>query len=810
MLAGLFALAGTGPVLGQEVLLQEGFNTDGEAATPPRYTMVGRDVYEPQRIRDELANFDQKGPIYWEHNFNVSYVGNPTIPGRRAIFTWRGVDASLATEDLLALFDSTIAWLLDGEEGATIVAHPNIAAMQGLADRLVAAGHTVVDDDNAGVPNDAEVEGDLFIHGPGASNPSRFVLRSEPVLVINAPDYDDMLVGSIGTAVNFEPGQVTISATGHPAVGGKTGSFDAFTGATDFEIAGSYLPSNAVVAATVTRIVPPAVSSLADVDAMIAGTKENENTTEQHTALDFSDASTGQWFIENPIPGGYTGNWGLRILGELNVSAPGTYRFAVGSDDGARLQIDRDNNGFTDADTIIQDPGPHAHQIVYANVEFTAAGNYDFQLLSYNSAGGGSLEFSVGIVPAAEITDDNLDSGFWELVGTDGATAPVTLEGQAEVTAYMATGANVERQEPLVVLLNGPTETPPGAFYDGGPISGFEGTGFIGASGLNKWAYPEETGTYRYVRLNPVNVAGKQNVRLTVALAATVVDFETSDFVDIMIYTNGLSSTPVQLAHFRGVQDAVQPWLADERRNFERRLTRQFADFSYDIPAGVSEVIVEIRAATSWWTEIAAVDNVRITAGSGGGGDGPELGAPTISGGNLNLTWTSGQAPFVVQWTPTLPATWMNLVSTSQSTASVPVVGPAGFYRVQSGGTATVRLFKATLSGANEVPVVDTPATGSGVFALEGNKLTYHVSYTGLKADATLAHIHGPATTTASASPLFDLVPVPAFGTSGVLSGTRDLTAEELGHLEAGMTYANIHTSVHGGGEIRGQVVPAQ
>jgi hypothetical protein len=302
-----------------------------------------------------------------------------------------------------------------------------------------------------------------------------------------------------------------------------------------------------------------------------------------------------------------------------------------------------------------------------------------------------------------------------------------------------------------------------------------------------------------------VNVAGKPKVKLTIALAATVVDFETTDLLDVVVYPNGEASAPVRLAHFRGVVNAQQPWLADELENFSRRLTRRFADFTYDVPAGATDLIVEIRAATTWWTEIAAFDNIRITSGDIVVG-GPTLAMPTVGNGNVNLSWTGGQAPFLVQWSPILPATWTDVYSTSGNTAVVPLVGDTGFLRVQSGATKTVKLFKASLSGANEVPdPVTTPATGAAVLALDGDVLTYYVAYTGLKATATLAHLHGPAPSTGSAPPLFDLLPVPAFGTSGVLMGTRTLTATEKGHLEGGQTYVNIHTSIHGGGEIRGQ-----
>lgn len=631
-------LLGAVTVPAQEVLLQEGFNTDGTEASPPRYTLIGRDVYEPQRIRDELGNFDQKGPIYWDHNFKVSYVGNPTIPGRRAIVTWRGVDGSAASEDLMQVFDATIAWLLNGRQNARVVINPGAASVQGLADRLAAAGHTVLDDDTASEPNDFDVQGDLFIHGPAANNPSRFVLRTEPVLVINAPDYDDMLVGSIGTSVAFEPGPVTIAVPGHPAAGGKTGSFQGLTGSQTFELVGSFLPPGAITLATVTRIVPPSVTSLADVDAMVAGTKEHSMTAGEVPTLDFSDASSGQWFEDNPLPGGYAGNWGLVARGRFTVPAAGVYRFALGSDDGARLAIDLDRNGLGPADVVMEDPGPHAHQVVYANVTFPAGGAYDFQVTSYNSGGGGSVEVSVPLNEGA-VPDDALDSGYWEVLGTSGGSSPVQLTGPINVTAYIAVGANVERQEPLVVLLNGPSDTPPGSFYDGGPFSGFEGSGFLAASGINKWPYPDGL-SYRAVRFNPVDVTGKKNVRLTVALAATVVDFEDSDLLDIVYYPDGLSSTPVVAAHFRGVQNAIQPWLADANDQFQRRLTREFADFSYAIPETARNLVVEIRAATTWWTETLAIDNVRITAGDLAGGNPAELGQ-TVNGYQDDFTGAS-------------------------------------------------------------------------------------------------------------------------------------------------------------------------
>jgi hypothetical protein len=677
MLTGIVGLLAS-PLWAAELIHQEGFNTDGEPEG--RYVMRGRDVYEVPRIQSVLGNFDQKGPLYWEHNFNVSFVGNPDIPARRVIWTWRTDPlGGAAGEDLLELFESTVNWLVQDKPNATIVVHPTAASINELAARLTAAGHNVVDDNIVTYPDEQAVPGDLFIHGPGSSNPSRFAMVAKPTIVMNEPDYDDMLVGSIGALATFDPGPVTIAAAGHPAAGGKTGTFTGFNlPAQPFGVVGSFLAPGATTVATVSRVIPPAVNNLADVDAMIAGTKQHETSTGTVADVDFSDGSAGNWPADHPIPGGYTGNWGLRVEGVLSVQEAGTYRMALGSDDGARLLIDLDRNGLTPEDTVLEDSGPHGHQNVYEDVTFESAGNYDFEVRAYNSGGGGSLELWASIDPVP-VPDDALDSGYWDNVSTLGF-GNVTLQGEANVTAYTAVGPDVEVQTPLIVALNGPNDTPPGSFYDGGAFTGFEGTGFIGASGLNKWPYPDGT-TYRSLQLAPVNVAGKTDVHLTIALAATQVDFETSDFLDILVYTNGTSGTPITLAHFRGVQDAIQPWLADERENFVRRLTKRFADFTYSIPPGATELVVEIRAATTWWTEIAAFDNIRITAGA-------PAETPTISlareGDDLVITFAGGTLERTSALDPEGATQWQEVTATGTFTLSPgEEQEPSGFFRVR-------------------------------------------------------------------------------------------------------------------------------
>lgn len=122
----------------------------------------------------------------------------------------------------------------------------------------------------------------------------------------------------------------------------------------------------------------------------------------------------------------------------------------------------------------------------------------------------------------------------------------------------------------------------------------------------------------------------------------------------------------------------------------------------------------------------------------------------------------------------------------------------------------TAIALSASLSGAAERPVVDTTATGSGIFAIEGDMLHFSFSYTGLKQAATMAHIHGPADVETSTGVLIDLGPFRGgdFGTSGTFAGAVKLTPLQRSYILQGLTYVNVHSGAHGSGEIRGQIAP--
>ena len=54
------------------------------------------------------------------------------------------------------------------------------------------------------------------------------------------------------------------------------------------------------------------------------------------------------------------------------------------------------------------------------------------------------------------------------------------------------------------------------------------------------------------------------------------------------------------------------------------------------------------------------------------------------AGTNVNLSWTGGTAPFVVQGTGALPAgSWSDVVTTSLQNASVPMTNATEFFRVK-------------------------------------------------------------------------------------------------------------------------------
>jgi hypothetical protein len=141
------------------------------------------------------------------------------------------------------------------------------------------------------------------------------------------------------------------------------------------------------------------------------------------------------------------------------------------------------------------------------------------------------------------------------------------------------------------------------------------------------------------------------------------------------------------------------------------------------------------------------------------------------------------------------------------------------------------RNLKAELRGSREVPAISTEARGSlrARISSDGTEIRWRLEYSGLQADVTQAHIHlGDHHTNGGVSVFFcsNLGNGPA-GTQacplreGALTGTfvsanvvgpagQGIAAGEFEELvkalRSGITYANIHSTQFGGGEIRGQI----
>jgi hypothetical protein len=155
------------------------------------------------------------------------------------------------------------------------------------------------------------------------------------------------------------------------------------------------------------------------------------------------------------------------------------------------------------------------------------------------------------------------------------------------------------------------------------------------------------------------------------------------------------------------------------------------------------------------------------------------------------------------------------------SSSAGTVVGGGGSFTVTgshtyaSGGSFTTtititvpNLFVARLIGTNEVPPNASTGTGVGTAVLNSSHtaITVNLSFSGLSAPATAAHIHGPAPAGVNAAVIFPLAGVPAATSGTVPQQSFSVTPTQLADLQAGLLYMNVHTSNFPGGEIRDQL----
>jgi len=120
--------------------------------------------------------------------------------------------------------------------------------------------------------------------------------------------------------------------------------------------------------------------------------------------------------------------------------------------------------------------------------------------------------------------------------------------------------------------------------------------------------------------------------------------------------------------------------------------------------------------------------------------------------------------------------------------------------------------FVSFLNGAQEAPTPRvTPAFGNGTVMLnaERTQITINLTFQGLLAPITVAHIHDGAFGV-SGPVILDIRSLmtlsPDLTAGSILNATLNVTQAQANVLLAGNGYFNIHTSVYPGGEIRGQI----
>ena len=138
------------------------------------------------------------------------------------------------------------------------------------------------------------------------------------------------------------------------------------------------------------------------------------------------------------------------------------------------------------------------------------------------------------------------------------------------------------------------------------------------------------------------------------------------------------------------------------------------------------------------------------------------------------------------------------------------------------GGTS----FRVSLSGGSEVPAILTTGEGTLSLKVDGTTIAYELEYTALKnnAPAVMAHIHVGQKGVSGAVAAFlcggggkPACPVPGTALTGTIAASDiqaiaaqglaagDMTAF-LAAMREGLLYANLHSALFPGGEIRGQI----
>jgi hypothetical protein len=171
-------------------------------------------------------------------------------------------------------------------------------------------------------------------------------------------------------------------------------------------------------------------------------------------------------------------------------------------------------------------------------------------------------------------------------------------------------------------------------------------------------------------------------------------------------------------------------------------------------------------------------------------------------GANGVLTWTA--VPYSYSYSV--------LVATDVKGPYAPLATGLTFNTANGTYTDTaLSTYQANLLGTNEVVANLSTASGAGAVVLSPDQSTIFVNlnFTGLSTNATAAHIHGPAGAGTNASVLFPFTGVPGATSGAIPQQSFAITSTQVGYLQNGLLYMNVHDATYPNGEIRAQLVPA-
>src|SRR5574341_821364 len=238
-----------------------------------------------------------------------------------------------------------------------------------------------------------------------------------------------------------------------------------------------------------------------------------------------------------------------------------------------------------------------------------------------------------------------------------------------------------------------------------------------------------------------------------------------------------------------------------------------------DLAPGTYRVAEALQAGWTATAPATGFQNVTVTAGETATADFGNFELGTISGIKFeDLDGDGVQDPSeagLPGWTIQLD---LNNDGTVDATTTTDAAGAYSFGNLspgthavrevlQPGWVQTTPEFTVVLSPANEVqtPPVNSPASGYGFFSLgDTSTLAFDINFTPLLGATTGAHIHRGAPGVNGAV-IYNLG---LAGLTSPLQGTTPFNASDLADLNAGNLYANVHSTVYPGGEIRGQILP--